>query len=329
MIYGDVPSMIGGTPIMRLRLKNGWELYLKMEMYNPGGSMKDRMALNMILKAEEEGLLKPGGTIIESSSGNTAIGLALISAIRGYKFIAIVDHHAAKEKISMIKAYGGEIVYVKGKYAKNEVAVAERERLAEEISQRTPGSFFPAQADNFSNRDSYIDTMAQEILNEVPEFDYLLGAIGTGGSLCGTAIGIKKRNRRIKIVAVEPVGSIIFGGSGGPYFQSGTGNPAGADIPQIIDFNVIDENCYATDQEAFDTCRYLAKNKGVMIGGSAGGVIFSAIKIASKSGGVGRIVVIIPDGGEKYTSTIFNDSWISRNKLSNPQNLSFLADNII
>ena len=329
MIYNNVLSMIGGTPVLKLELKNGWELYLKMEMYNPGRSMKDRMALNMIADAEERGLLKYGGTIVESSSGNTAISLAIVSVIRGYKFIAVVDHHASIEKINTIKAYGGKIVYVKGKYAKGRVAVAEREKLAEKISKKKLNSFFPAQADNFSNRESYIDTMAKEILDEIPVFDYLFGSIGTSGSLCGTAIGIKKSNKNIKVVAVEPVGSIIFGGKAGPYFQSGTGNPAGADIPKIIDFDVIDENCYATDQEAFDTCRYLAKNKGIMVGGSAGGVVFNAVKLASQKKGPGKIVVIIPDGGEKYVSTIFNDGWIKRNKLSEPKNCKFLKENII
>ena len=328
MIYDNVLSMIGGTPLLKLTIKNGWELYLKMEMNNPGRSMKDRMALNMVADAEKDGRLKPGGTIVESSSGNTAIGLVIVSAVKGYKFIAVVDHHAAKEKIGAIKAYGGKIVYVKGKYAKNEVAVAERERLADEISKKIPGSFFPAQADNFSNRASYIDTMAKEILDDLPDFDYLIGSIGTGGSLCGTAIGIKKRNKKVKVVAVEPAGSIIFGGKGGLYFQSGTGNPDGADIPKIIDFNLIDENYYATDQEAFDTCCFLAKHKGIMVGGSAGGVLFNAVKLASRKAGPGKIVVIIPDGGEKYINTIYNARWIKRNQLSKSENIRFLKEYI-
>lgn len=326
MIYENVLSMIGKTPMLKTTLKNGWELYLKMEMYNPGRSMKDRMAYNMIIDAEKKGLLNKGGTIVESSSGNTAIGLAIASAVMGYKFIAVVDHHAAKEKIDTIRAYGGKIVFVKGKYAKNEVAVNERERLASEINKRIPNSYFPAQADNISNREAYVDTLAREIVSEVSDFDYLIASIGTGGSLCGTAIGLKKRNIKAKIIAVEPVGSIIFGGLGSPYFQSGTGNPKGADIPSIINFDLVDKNLYASDQEAFDTCRYVAKRLGIMIGGSAGGVMFNAIKIASQVRKPGKMVLIIADGGEKYVKTIFNNTWIRKNKLSNSKNTNFLSE---
>lgn len=316
MIYSNILEMIGNTPVIQLPLKNtGWNLYLKLEKFNPGQSMKDRMALSMVNAAEKDGRLRPGGTIIESSSGNTAIGLAMIASVRKYKFIAVVDHHAAKEKIDIIRSYGGKIHYVSRNYAKDEVAVVEREATAEALSKSTPNSFFPKQADNLNNRKGYTGTLAQEIMDELGPIDILIGSIGTGGSISGTAMGLKKNKENLKVIAVEPKGSTMFGGRGGPYFQSGTGNPPGADIPLNVNFSVIDENYQATDREAFNTCRFLAKNKGILIGGSAGGVVYIAIKKINELKGKGNMVAIIPDGGEKYLSTIYNDDWMGKNDL--------------
>ena len=277
--------------------------------------MKDRMALNMINQAEKDGKLKPGGTIIESSSGNTAIGLAIVSAIRGYKFIAVVDHHASKEKIDMIKAYGGNIVVVGDDYGDNEVAVIERENTAKRMADEMDNAFFPNQADNFSNRSAYIETLACELIDDLGNIDSFYGAIGTGGSSCGTAMGLKQRMNSVEINVIEPDGSIIFDGPGKPYFQSGTGNPINAPIPKIIDYSLIDHNYYATDKEAFNTCRYFAKNFGLLIGGSAGGVLFKALEDINKKTGTGKAVVLLCDGGEKYLNNIFNDEWMKKNDL--------------
>lgn len=316
MIVNRITDLIGNTPLLRLKMKNNeWNLYLKLEKFNPGGSMKDRMALNMLEDAEKNGKIKPGGTIIESSSGNTAIGLAIACAIKGYKFIAVVDHHASKEKIDMIKAYGGKIVTVGDGYKENEVAVVEREATAKRMAEEIPNAYFPAQADNFANREAYVDTLAKELIDDLNQIDEFFAAIGTGGSACGTAIGLKKRNMKTIINVVEPEGSIIFGGKGKPYFQSGTGNPEGAEIPKIIDYKLIDNNYYATDKEAFNTCRYLAKKYGILIGGSAGGVLYKAIEKISKKEGNGNAVVLLCDGGEKYLNNIYNDEFMKKNDL--------------
>lgn len=316
MIAKKITELIGNTPLIEMKMKNNdWKVYLKLEKFNPGGSMKDRMALNMINKAEQDGILKPGGTIIESSSGNTAIGLAIASAIKGYKFIAVVDHHASKEKIDMIKAYGGEIVVVGDGYKDNEVAVIEREKTAKRMSEEIENAFFPNQADNYNNRAAYVDTLANELIEELENIDAFYGAIGTGGSACGTALGLKKRNSNSEINVVEPDGSILFGGPGKPYFQSGTGNPINAPIPKIIDYSLIDNNYYATDKEAFNTCRYFAKKYGLLIGGSAGGVLFKALEDINKKDGVGNAVILLCDGGEKYLNNIFNDDWMKKNDL--------------
>ena len=316
MIVNKVTNLIGNTPLFEIRMKNNdWRVYLKLEKFNPGGSMKDRMALNMIEQAEKKGYLKPGGTIIESSSGNTAIGLAIASAIKGYKFIAVVDHHASKEKIDMIKAYGGNIIVVGNGYKDNEVAVVEREKTAKRLSDITENAYFPNQADNFDNRAGYSDTLAKELVDELKEIDAFYAAIGTGGSSCGTAIGLKARNSKATINVIEPVGSILFGGEGKPYYQSGTGNPIDAPIPKIIDYSLIDNNFFASDEEAFNTCRYFAKKFGLLIGGSAGGVLYKALEDINKKTGSGKAVVLLCDGGEKYLNNIFNDEWMNKNNL--------------
>ena len=316
MIASKITDLIGNTPMLKLKMKNNdWNVFLKLEKFNPGGSMKDRMALNMIEEAEKSGQLKPGGTIIESSSGNTAIGLAIASAIKGYHFIAVVDHHASKEKIDMIKAYGAEIVVVGDGYKANEVAVIEREKTAKRMSEEMENAFFPNQADNFNNRAAYIDTLADELTNDITTINSFYAAIGTGGSACGTAIGLKKRNSNTKINVIEPDGSILFGGEGKPYYQSGTGNPKDAPIPKIIDYSLIDNNYYATDKEAFNTCRFFAKKYGLLIGGSAGGVLFKALEDINKKTGSGNAVVLLCDGGEKYLNNIFNDDFMIKNEL--------------
>lgn len=316
MIASKITDLIGNTPMLKLKMKNNdWNVFLKLEKFNPGGSMKDRMALNMIEEAEKSGQLKPGGTIIESSSGNTAIGLAIASAIKGYHFIAVVDHHASKEKIDMIKAYGAEIVVVGDGYKANEVAIIEREKTAKRMSEEMENAFFPNQADNFNNRAAYIDTLADELINDITTINSFYAAIGTGGSACGTAMGLKKRNSNTKINVIEPDGSILFGGEGKPYYQSGTGNPKDAPIPKIIDYSLIDNNYYATDKEAFNTCRFFAKKYGLLIGGSAGGVLFKALEDINKKNGSGNAVVLLCDGGEKYLNNIFNDDFMIKNEL--------------
>ena len=316
MIANRITDLIGNTPLLKIKMKNNdWNVYLKLEKFNPGGSMKDRMAYNMIEAAENEGILKPGGTIIESSSGNTAIGLAIVSAIKGYKFIAVVDHHASKEKIDMIKAYGGNIVVVGEGYKDNEVAVIERENTAAKMAKEITNSFFPNQADNFNNRGAYVNTLAKELIEELGKIDSFYGAIGTGGSVCGTAIGLKKANKETIINAIEPDGSILFGGEGKPYFQSGTGNPINAPIPKIIDYSLIDNNFYATDKEAFNTCIYFAKKYGVLIGGSAGGVLFKSLEDINNKNGSGNAVILLCDGGEKYLNNVFNQEWMQKNQL--------------
>ncbi|MGX9725972.1 MAG: PLP-dependent cysteine synthase family protein [Candidatus Electronema sp. VV] len=312
-------EIIGNTPMLEIPIKteNDWRLLLKLEKFNPGQSMKDRMALNMINQAENDGRLQSGGTIIESSSGNTATGLALVAAERGYRFIAVVDHHAAKDKIAIIKAYGGEIRFVdSSKYKENEVAVKEREILAAKLAQEIPNSIFLQQADNPANADAYYKTLGQEIIDETRgELSILIGSVGTGGSLSGTARRLKEHNPTIQVVGIEPYGSVVFGGPNLPYFQSGTGNPWNVEIGKNVNYSIIDRGMTVTDREAFNTARYFARKKGILVGGAAGGIIYKAIEIIREQMDTGILVAIIADGGEKYLDTVFNDEWMSNREL--------------
>lgn len=329
MIINKISQLIGNTPLIKIPiLSSNWNFYLKLEKYNPGQSMKDRMAINMINAAEKEGLLKPGGTIVESSSGNTATGLAMIAAERGYHFIAVVDHHACKEKIAIIKAYGSEIVFVSRKYKEDEVAVVERETLAKKIATEKLNSFFVGQADNLNNSRAYENTLAKELLDDLGRIDYLVASIGTGGSLSGTARGLKRKDKNTKILAIEPVGSTIFNSNGGPYFQSGTGNPVGALIPTNVDYSVIDEHDYATDKQAFNTCRYFASHKAILIGGSTGGIIYKSIEKIKSLKGSGTMVAIAVDAGEKYMSNVFNDEWLIEHNLWDNSVIEYLDKNL-
>lgn len=306
----SIVSLIGNTPILSLDVINPkWRLYLKLEKFNPGQSMKDRMALSIIEDAEASGRLKPGGTIIESSSGNTGTSLAMIAAAKGYRFIAVVDHHASIEKIHVMKAYGAEIVFVPRTRADNEVAVREREEMARMISHNMPNSFFANQADNPANQKGY-QSLAQEILSVIPDIDILIAAIGTGGSLCGTTRVLKQSIPSLKVIAVEPKGSTIFGHPGAPYYQSGSGNPSGADLPGNIDYGLIDHYFQASDIEAFNTARFMARNYGLLVGGSSGGVLYKALEYLSLSEESGTMLALMNDGGEKYISTLFNDEWM-------------------
>jgi len=311
----SITEIIGHTPMVEYPVANpNWQLFLKLEKCNPGQSMKDRMALSMIEAAERDGRLQPGGTIIESSSGNTGTGLALIAASKGYKFIAVVDHHAAKEKIDIMRAYGAEIVFVDGDQAEDKVAVTARETMAARLSTEISNSFFANQADNPANPEGYT-SLANEILSQVSEVRVLIGAVGTGGSLCGTARQIKQQKPDTEVIAVEPKGSILFGGPGGPYYQSGTDNPPEASIPKNLDYELIDGHFKVSDKEAFNTARFAAKNTGILVGGSAGGVLYKALEDIHGREGSGKMVALMGDGGEKYISTVFNDEWMTHKRL--------------
>lgn len=317
MIYQKVTNLMGNTPLLELPVNaSNIRFLLKIEKNNPGGSMKDRMARNMVLAAIDDGRLQPGGTIVESSSGNTGIGLAITAAELGFRFIAIVDHHAAPDKLAVMRALGAELQFVEGDYAEDEVAVVERQNTAARLAREIPGAVFMNQSDNPANPAGYKGLVDELFEQTGGEIDYLVGCTGTGGSLSGMARALKARKPEITSFGVEPKGSIIFGQPGYPYYQSGTGTPKGDEIGKVVDYDVIDEGMQVGDAEAFETARFLAQQTGLLVGGSTGGAIYKALELIHERNLQGTVVTCVADGGEKYLHTVFNEDWLRERKLT-------------
>ncbi|EMZ5448895.1 cysteine synthase family protein [Providencia stuartii] len=315
MISSKVTDLIGNTPVLRIAVPHKKSaLFLKMEKNNPGGSMKDRMARNMVIAGLKSGKIKPKSTIIESSSGNTGIGLALAAIEFDLHFIAVVDHHAAPDKISIMKALGADIRYVTGDYQEDEVAVVERQRLASELASQLPNATFLNQSDNAANSGGYA-ALVCELIEQIGKIDAYVGCAGTGGSITGISQGLKAHNPQTITVAVEPEGSIIFGNPGKPYYQSGTGTPKGDTVGLVLDYSCIDHNAQVSDCQAFETTRFLANKYGLLVGGSTGGIVYKALEYINTDILSGNVVVIVVDGGEKYLNTIFNEQWLSARNL--------------
>ncbi|KOU24196.1 cysteine synthase [Streptomyces sp. WM6372] len=308
-VVSRVSDLIGYTPLLELAsTETGSRLLLKLEMFNPTGTAKIRMARAMIDAAEQAGELRPGGRIIESTSGNTGLGLSVIAAERGYTFTAVVDNHACADKLRGMKALGTELVYVVDDGAE-ELATAAREELAEDMARGQDNTVFTEQHNNPANGVGYFP-VAHELHEALGgTIDVLIGAVGTGGALCGTSRELNKLMSGFTVIGVEPKGSIAFGGPAHDYYQSGTGTPEGAEIGALVDFDLIDEGVKVGDVEAFATCRAVART-GLLIGGSAGGVVYEALtRLASLPPGT-TMVALVNDGGEKYMDTVFNDEWM-------------------
>ncbi|WP_024800200.1 PLP-dependent cysteine synthase family protein [Nocardia sp. BMG51109] len=330
-----VTDLIGNTPLFELATTDtGTRLLLKLEQFNPTGAAKIRMARAMVLDAESRGLLKVGGHIIESTSGNTGLGLAVVAAERGYRFTAVVDHHAAKDKLRAMQAMGAELVYVAddGDTRPNgqgpeeaacvttegprsgdiepSLATSAREDLAEAMADARPDAYFTEQHNNDANAVGYY-AVAKELLDDLERVDILLSAVGTGGSLFGTARRLRELGCRPRVIGVEPVGSIAFGGPGGPYWQSGTGTPPGATVGTAVDYALLDEGLKVSDAAAFATARAVATKTGLLIGGSAGGSVHAALTRLEQFPAGSTVVTIVCDGGEKYLDTVFDDDWMN------------------
>lgn len=325
-----VSDLIGATPLLELcRAPNGARLLLKLESLNLTGSAKSRMARGMVLDAERSGELRPGGRIVESTSGNTGTALAVLAAERGYDFTAIVDRHACRDKLQAMEALGAQLVYVgddsddggvgdEDDLADDNLATAEREELAAQLAAESPNAVFTEQHNNPSNADSYA-ALADELTSALPGgIDHLVGAVGTGGSLCGTARVLQDTCPKLVVTGVEPVGSIAFGGPGGPYYQSGTGTPPGAEIGALVEHDLIDSERKVSDRAAFATARVLARRIGLLVGGSAGGVIYEALRELAQAPAGSTVVALVCDAGEKYLDSVFDDDWMRDRELLDP-----------
>ncbi|GHA99100.1 cysteine synthase family protein [Streptomyces chryseus] len=316
-VVSRVSDLIGRTPLLELAAtETGSRLLLKLEMFNPTGTAKIRMARQMVLDAERRGELRPGGRIVESTSGNTGLGLAVVAAERGYTFTAVVDSHACADKLRAMKALGTELVYVDEDGA-GELATAAREELAEELARGKDNTLFTEQHNNPSNGVGY-HPVAHELHEALDgRLDVLIGAVGTGGALCGTARELRGLIPGFTTVGVEPKGSIAFGGPAHDYYQSGTGTPEGAEIGALVDFDLIDEGVKVGDVEAFAACRAVART-GLLIGGSAGGVVHEALtRLPGLPPGT-TMVALVNDGGEKYMDSVYDDAWMRERGLLDP-----------
>lgn len=298
-IYNDITELIGNTPVIRLNSlinKDDAEVLLKLESFNPGGSIKDRIAYNMIAEAVKSGDLKKGGTIVEPTSGNTGIGLAMVGAAKGYKVILTMPESMSSERRKLLIAYGAELVLtpadegMKGAIAR-----------AEEIAAEKNG-FIPGQFKNPANPEIHQHTTAREIISAVDgHLDYFVAGVGTGGTITGTAKTLKDMIGDIKIVAVEPTNSaVISGEQAGPHKIQGIG--AGF-IPEVLKKDLIDIVKKVDDEEAFKTVRDLTEKEGIFVGISTGAAVSAALKLAGKIDKHKRILVIAPDSGERYLST--------------------------
>jgi cystathionine beta-synthase len=311
-------DLIGATPLLELcRTGQGTRLLLKLESQNPTGSAKARMARQMVVDAERDGTLQPGGRIVESTSGNTGFALAVLAAERGYAFTAVVDGHACRDKLRAMTALGAELVYVTTD-GDEDLATAAREELAERLAEQAPNAIFTEQHNNPSNADGYM-ALADELTAALPDgIDHLVGAVGTGGSLCGTARSLRDPFPQTVVIGVEPVGSIAFGGPGGPYYQSGTGTPPGAALGALVEYDLIDAGRKVSDRAAFATARVLARQTGLLIGGSAGGVVYEALRELARVAPPSTTVALICDAGEKYLDSVFDDDWMHERELLDP-----------
>lgn len=298
-IVNNVAELIGETPIVKLNnigTEDSADIYVKLEYYNPGSSVKDRIANAMIGQAEIDGLLAPGGTIVEPTSGNTGIGLAMVAAAKGYKLVVTMPDTMSKERRNLLSAYGAEIVLTPG--AKGmKGAIEKATELVEEH-----GYFMPQQFNNEANPRVHAASTGKEIVAQMPEgIDAFVAGIGTGGTITGVGQVLKETFDNVKIYAVEPEDSpILSGGSPGPHKIQGIG--AGF-IPEVLDTKIYDEVLKVTNEEAFSAARHIAKTQGILGGISSGAAISAAIKVAAKLEKGQKVLAILPDNGERYLST--------------------------
>lgn len=299
-LHKDILSLIGNTPMVKINhILNDTdaEVWAKLEGFNPGGSVKDRIALSMIEAAEKEGKLEPGGTIIEPTSGNTGIGLAMVAAVKGYRLILTMSEKMSMERRQLLRAYGAELVLSAGE--KGMLGAVEK---AEEIYKDNPCYFMPMQFENPANPEIHKMTTALEMIEDIGGVpDAFVAGVGTGGTITGVGAAFKNRRSNVRVVAVEPAASaILSGGKPGPHKIAGIGSGF---FPGVLNTSIYDEVIAVTDDNAIETARQLALSEGILAGTSSGAAMWAARKVAERLGRDKKVVVIFPDRGDRYLST--------------------------
>lgn len=301
-IKDTVTQLIGNTPLLRLhkmeeRFGAGAEIVAKVEMFNPAGSIKDRVGYNMVIEAEKSGRLKPGGTIIEPTSGNTGVGIAMTAAARGYKAVMVMPESMSLERRKLLAALGSELVLTD----KNEGMKGSVEK-AEALAKEIPGSIIAGQFENPANPQAHYETTAPEIWEATDgNVDIFIATFGTGGTVTGVGRYLKEKNPDIRVIGVEPASSpLVTEGKAGPHKIQGIGANF---IPEVLEVKLMDEVITVTDDDALETMKALAKTEGLLVGVSAGAAVYAAGQVAARPENAGkRIVVVLPDTGERYLS---------------------------
>ncbi len=309
-ILESVLDMVGETPLVRLRRLDeglGCPVVAKVEAVNPGGSSKDRPAVAMIDEAERAGLLRPGGTIVEPTSGNTGVGLAIVAAQRGYRCIFVVTDKVAAEKVDILRAYGAEVIVCPVAVSPDDPDsyYSTARRLVDDI----PGAFRPDQYHNPANPQSHYDTTGPEIWRQTAgRVTHFVAGAGTGGTLTGVGRYLKEQNPEVRIIAADPEGSVYSGGSGRPYLVEGVGEDF---FPDTYDPSVVDRTIAVSDRDSFLTAREVTRREGLLIGGSCGTAVKAALDVARDCTADDLVVVLLPDSGRLYLSTMFDDDWMA------------------
>ena len=324
VIHQNILSLVGKTPVVRLnRLPRptGAELYAKLEYLNPGGSVKDRCAVAVVEDAEKKGKIRPGATLVEASSGNTGIALALIGAVKGYRVVITIPKKMTTEKVAILRALGAEVHVCETlphDHPESYIGVAQR------IVKERPGAFFCAQTENQANVQGHFQT-GREIWEDFGDsLTAVVAGAGTGGTISGIGNFLKQKNPKIKIIGVDPVGSTLAGpATAAPYLTEGIGYDF---TPATLWRQVIDEWVRVGDKDAFVTCRRLARLEGIFAGSSAGAAVHAALGVAGRLSREDRVLVIIPDGGERYLSKVYNDEYYRTNFKEEPPQVDFLRE---
>ena len=308
-IHDSLLELIGNTPLYRFRnigREVPCDLVAKLEMLNPGGSVKDRIGIRMIEAAERAGLLEPGGTIVEPTSGNTGVGLAIAAAMKGYKCIFTMPDKMSNEKVSLLRAYGAEVVI-----APTAVPPESPEsyyRVADRLTDEIPGAFQPNQYFNQSNPQTHYETTGPEIWEQTDgRITHFVVGVGTGGTITGTGRFLKEKNPGVRVIGADPEGSIYSSDDVRPYLVEGIGEDF---WPESYDPSVVDRYVTVTDRDSFLTARRVTREEGLLIGGSGGTAVWAALEVAKELDPEDLLVVIIPDSGRGYLSKVFNDSWM-------------------
>ncbi|WFF02956.1 cystathionine beta-synthase [Micromonospora sp. WMMD964] len=310
--YDNVVDMIGNTPLVRLRnVTAGIQptVLAKVEYVNPGGSVKDRIALRMVEDAEAAGLLEPGGTIVEPTSGNTGVGLALVAQLKGYRCVFVCPDKVSQDKQDVLRAYGAEVVVCP-------TAVAPEDprsyyNVSDRLTREIPGAWKPNQYSNPANPRSHYETTGPELWKQTEGgLTHFVAGVGTGGTISGIGRYLKEASDgRVRVIGADPEGSVYSGGTGRPYLVEGVGEDF---WPETYDRGVADEIVEVSDKASFEMTRRLAREEGLLVGGSCGMAVVAALEVARKAGPDDVVVVLLPDGGRGYLSKIFNDSWMAR-----------------